>query len=129
MDVISRKAMFNKLRGRIVEKEGTQRQFAEKMNLSKQTLSLKLNGKREWKQCEIEKACTILDINNADIPGYFFNYMVKKTESGNLVEVVRCKECKHMIPQSNTRYCTVWNGANGMGDDGYCNYGERRSEP
>lgn len=40
--------------------------------------------------------------------------------------VVRCKDCKHMIYKNNMRYCTVWNGANGMGDDGYCNYGERK---
>ena len=42
------------------------------------------------------------------------------------VEVVRCRECKHMIPQSHTRYCTVWHAANGMGDNGFCNYGERK---
>ena len=42
------------------------------------------------------------------------------------VDVVRCRECKHMIPQSHTRYCTVWNAVNGMGDDGFCNYGERK---
>ena len=40
--------------------------------------------------------------------------------------VVRCRECKHMIPQSHTRYCTVWNAVNGMGDEGFCNYGERK---
>ena len=42
------------------------------------------------------------------------------------VQVVRCRECKHMIRQSHTRYCTVWNAVNGMGDDGFCNYGERK---
>ena len=42
------------------------------------------------------------------------------------VPVVRCWECKHMIPQSHTRYCTVWNAVNGMGDEGFCNYGERK---
>lgn len=42
------------------------------------------------------------------------------------VPVVRCRECKHMIPQSHTRYCTVWHAANGMGDNGFCNYGERK---
>lgn len=42
------------------------------------------------------------------------------------VEVVRCRECKHMILQSHTRYCTVWHAVNGMGDDGFCNYGERK---
>ena len=42
------------------------------------------------------------------------------------VPVVRCRECKHMIPQSHTRYCTVWNAVNGMGDEGFCNYGKRK---
>ena len=42
------------------------------------------------------------------------------------VPMVRCRECKHMIPQSHTRYCTVWNAVNGMGDEGFCNYGERK---
>lgn len=42
------------------------------------------------------------------------------------VPVVRCRDCKHMAIQSNARFCTVWNGINGMGDDGFCNYGERK---
>lgn len=45
------------------------------------------------------------------------------------VEVVRCKDCKHMeITPDNLRWCNAWNGINGMGDEGYCNYGERRCE-
>ena len=24
------------------------------------------------------------------------------------------------------RWCHVWNGINGMGDEGFCNYGERK---
>ena len=43
------------------------------------------------------------------------------------VEVVRCKDCKHMeITPYKLRWCNVWEGINGMGDDGYCNYGERK---
>ena len=43
------------------------------------------------------------------------------------VEVVRCKECKHMkIDRNGYRWCLVWTGINGMGDDGFCNYGERK---
>ena len=42
---------------------------------------------------------------------------------------VRCKDCKRMfVPVPGIRYCTVWNNPNGMGDDGFCNYGERRTE-
>ena len=43
------------------------------------------------------------------------------------VEVVRCKDCKHMEKTPDClRWCHVWNGINGMGDDGFCNYGERK---
>ena len=43
------------------------------------------------------------------------------------VEVVRCKECKHMeVTPDCLRWCHVWNGINGMGDEGFCNYGERK---
>ena len=45
------------------------------------------------------------------------------------VEVCCCKDCKHMeITPDELRWCNVWNGINGMGDCGYCNYGERRCE-
>ncbi len=42
------------------------------------------------------------------------------------VRVVRCKNCVHMKKQFNARYCEVWTMFNGMGDDGFCNYGERK---
>lgn len=43
------------------------------------------------------------------------------------VEVVRCKDCKNMlVSDKGFRFCNVWCNINGMGDDGYCNYGERR---
>lgn len=42
------------------------------------------------------------------------------------VEVVRCKDCKHMSTEPIGRYCHVWGFFNGAGDDGFCNYGERR---
>lgn len=65
---------YSKLLGRIVEKAGTQSNFAEKMELSERTISLKLNGKVGWKQSEIAKACQVLDINDYEIPAYFFAY-------------------------------------------------------
>ena len=40
---------------------------------------------------------------------------------------VQCKDCKHMeITPDCLRWCNVWNGINGMGDEGFCNYGERK---
>lgn len=65
---------YSKLLGRIVEKVGTQSNFAEKMELSERTISLKLNGKVGWKQSEIAKACQVLDINDHEIPAYFFAF-------------------------------------------------------
>lgn len=45
------------------------------------------------------------------------------------VEVVRCKDCKNMIvSDKGFRFCNVWCKINGMGDNGYCNYGERKEE-
>lgn len=63
---------YSKLLGRIVEKVGTQGIFADQMNLSERSVSLKLNGKVGWKQSEIAKACDILAISEKDIGDYFF---------------------------------------------------------
>ena len=51
---------------------------------------------------------------------------VEEMPTADAEVVVRCRDCKHMIMQSNIRYCTVWHGPNGMGDYGFCNYGERK---
>ncbi len=40
------------------------------------------------------------------------------------IKVVRCKECRHMANVKGFRWCQVWQGVNGMGDEGFCNYGE-----
>lgn len=63
---------YAKLLGRISEKVGTQSNFASQMGLSERSISLKLNGKVGWKQSEISKACQVLEIQDADIPAYFF---------------------------------------------------------
>ena len=63
---------YSKLAGRITEKYCTQAKFAEAMNLSERTISLKLNGKIDWKQAEIKKACDLLGIGVTKIPAYFF---------------------------------------------------------
>lgn len=63
---------YSKLTGKIVEVFGTQLRFSEAMGLSERTISLKLNSKVEWKQGEINKACSLLGIDISDIPTYFF---------------------------------------------------------
>lgn len=51
---------------------------------------------------------------------------VKKAPAVAAVEVVRCRDCKYMEIEPSGRYCHVWGFFNGAGDDGFCNYGEKR---
>ena len=68
---------YNKLKGRIVEKCGTQGEFARRMSLSERTVSLKLSGQIPFKQPEILKAVEVLDLAHEDIQAYFFAVEVK----------------------------------------------------
>ncbi|MBC2106114.1 DUF739 family protein [Listeria booriae] len=68
---------YSALIGKIAQKCDNQRIFAQKMGLSERSVSLKVNGKVGWKQAEISRALTILDISKRDIPKYFFNVKVQ----------------------------------------------------
>ena len=68
---------YDKLKGRIVEKCGTRRDFAKAMDLSERTISLKLSGKIAWKQPEILKAVEVLELEGSDIQEYFFELKVQ----------------------------------------------------
>lgn len=63
---------YNKLRGRIVEKYGTQEKFAEVLGITKQGLSLKMTGKSGFSQKDILQWCELLDIQQDRIVEYFF---------------------------------------------------------
>lgn len=63
---------YSKLRGRIVEKCGTQEEFAKRINKDRSSINLTLNNKRDFTQKEIVAACDVLDISNNDIGQYFF---------------------------------------------------------
>jgi hypothetical protein len=71
---------YSKLKGRIIEKYGSQSLFAKAMQLSERSLSLKLNGKRSWKQSEICTAIKLLELQEDDISIYFFNPKVQSVE-------------------------------------------------
>ena len=62
---------YAKLSGRIKEKFKTQERFAEAMNMSPRSISLKLNNKREWKQNEIP---------TYEIGEFFFANIVQSSE-------------------------------------------------
>lgn len=69
---------YSKLIGRIAEKVGTQSEFAELIGLSERSVSLKLNGKVGWKQEEIVKACSVLEIPVESLHDYFFANVVQR---------------------------------------------------
>lgn len=64
---------YAKLRGRIVEKFGTQEKFAEALGISNTTMSLKMTGKRAFSQRDIIKWCELLDIDKLEAGSYFFS--------------------------------------------------------
>lgn len=68
---------YSKLRGKIIEKFGSQMSFAKAMDISERTLSLKMSGKRTWKQPEICLAINLLGLSNEDISDYFFALKVQ----------------------------------------------------
>ena len=63
---------FAKLRGRIVEKYGSQRSFAKAIGKTEQTIIAKLSGKSEFSKKDIIEWCNVLDITENDITVYFF---------------------------------------------------------
>ena len=69
---MKRQKPYAKLRGKIKEVFETQECFAKAMDLHNTTLSLKLNGKTQWKREEILLACKKLDISVDEISSYFF---------------------------------------------------------
>ena len=68
---------YSRLRGRIVEKYGSNAAFAKAFPMSERTLSLKLTCKQGWSQAQIMQACDLLDIPYVDIPDYFFKPKVR----------------------------------------------------
>lgn len=68
---------YSKLRGRIVEVCGTQEEFSRRIGISPRSLSLKMTGKRPFKQQEIAAAVLVLNLNRNDIPLYFFGLKVQ----------------------------------------------------
>ena len=65
--------MYAKLRGRIVEKYGSQSAFADAIGLSKNITNKKLNGKVGISSDDIKRWSSLLDIDRDEIGLYFFN--------------------------------------------------------
>lgn len=69
---------YSKLKGKIVEKFGTQGSFARANNLSNRAISLKLRNGISISQKEIVKWCRMLDIEPSEIPDFFYKLKVSK---------------------------------------------------
>ena len=63
---------YSKLRGRIKEKFGTEKEFARALNISYATLNKKLNNIYDFSQTEIAKSVRLLMIEDKEISNYFF---------------------------------------------------------
>ena len=70
---------YNKLIGRIIEKFGTRKAFANAVGYSENTISRKLSGKIPISTDDVTSwsSPAILDISYSDIPEYFFKLKVQ----------------------------------------------------
>ena len=67
---------YNKLKGKIKEKYGTQEAFAKALGIGFSTLNLKLNNKAEWTQDEMKSSLQLLGENLNSVNSYFFTRFV-----------------------------------------------------
>lgn len=63
---------YSRLKGRIVEKCGSQKAFASKLHIGECTMTAKINGNTYFSQGEISRAMKILEIEPANVSEYFF---------------------------------------------------------
>lgn len=63
---------YAKLKGRIVEKYGSQENFAKAAGISNVTVSLKLNGKKSFSQKDIINWSKLLDIDLHDVGDFYY---------------------------------------------------------
>lgn len=61
-----------KLKARIIEKGYTLTTLAKLIGISYQSMSYKVNNKREFNQTEISSICSALDIKDRERSAYFF---------------------------------------------------------
>lgn len=53
-------------------------------------------------------------------------YVADELIAKGVLPVVWCKDCKHMVRKLGACYCFAWGHFNGAGEEGFCNYGERK---
>ena len=73
---------YSKLRGRIKEKNYSEKEFANLIGMTAPTLSGKFKGTSFFDTEQIKKAARVLEIPEQDIYSYFFE---EKTEQGVII--------------------------------------------
>lgn len=63
---------YDKLRGKIIEKYGSQEKYAEVLGISTNSLSKKMTGKTGFSQKDIVVWSELLEIDKSDYSEYFF---------------------------------------------------------
>lgn len=71
-EVIKMGYSYDKLRGRIIEKYGSQEKFAEVLGISANSLSKKMTGKTGFSQKDIIVWSNLLDVDKTEYSEYFF---------------------------------------------------------
>lgn len=66
-----------KLKGRIVEKFGSQAKFATALGVTEATINNKLNGARKMSQDDVYAWADALEISAEDVGPYFYEELVK----------------------------------------------------
>lgn len=68
---------INKLKGKMIEKFGSQKAFAKAAGISIGCLSYKMNGKRKITYSDVVEWSNLLGIEQKDIGAYFFEQNVQ----------------------------------------------------
>lgn len=67
---------YRKLKGRIVEKYGSQTRFVKEYGISENSFSMKMNNKTRFSSDDIVKMSEMLDIPKEKVGEYFFTEKV-----------------------------------------------------
>lgn len=71
---------YSKLEGKIKEKYKTQKIVTNHLSFGNTSLSQKLNNRVAFSQKDILELASVLDIDDAEIPEYFFKLKVRFSE-------------------------------------------------
>ena len=63
---------YNKLKGRIIEKYGSQGKFAAALGMTENTVSRKMQDKVEFSKDDMVRWAELLDIDSSEFWDYFF---------------------------------------------------------